>query len=123
MTLIIRPASRVKHVIERMNSRPDGNLQSSDYLSLGDGCKVEWKCAGKTEIFFLWCTGITVLDTFIKSILVKLVDKTKLKRLHLQKPEYSVYFWSSGIRCYFYSFINVFFTNVYLYKILNTLCR
>ena len=43
MTLTIRPAIRVKHIIERMNIRPDVNLQSGDYLLRADGCKVEWK--------------------------------------------------------------------------------
>ena len=45
MTLTLRPAIRVKHIIERMNIRPVINLQRGDHLLRADGCKVEWKCA------------------------------------------------------------------------------
>ena len=76
MTLTIRPAIHVKHIIERMNSRPDVNLRSSEYMYCVQSCKVERKYAvlkkRKEKKFFLLCTFEISLwwkhadDTFIK---------------------------------------------------------
>ena len=105
MTLTIRPAIRMKHIIERMNSRPDINLRKSgDYVLRADGCKVEQKCAvlkkRKQKKIILLCTFEVSLwwkqadDTFIKKgdlFWSSHWIKTELQRLHFQKPEYSVF--------------------------------